>query len=271
MEVTQISKKEFDLFKKYIYDNTGIRLADHKATLLKTRLSKRLRELNLNSFEEYYEYLGSNQAEYIKFVNAISTNVTSFFREARQWEFLTKEIQDIKDRTVGKKLRVWSAACSTGEEPYTIGMFLKKEMEGFEDFDIKILASDISHEALTKAKKGIYQAKDINDLPKHHITNNFNRIGKTDNYRIDDELADLVMFREFNLVYGDYSLFGKTQFDLIFCRNVMIYFDNDTKRDIVQNLAKKLKKGGYLFIGHSESLMTHEGLKYVVPSIYKKI
>ena len=271
MEVTQISKEEFELFKKYIYDNTGIRLADHKATLLKTRLNKRLRELNLNSFKEYYEYLGNNQQEYTKFVNAISTNVTSFFREARQWEFLSKEIENIKARAIGKKLRIWSAACSTGEEPYTIAMFLKKEIEEFNNYDIKILASDISHDALTKAKRGIYKGKDVGDLPKHHISNNFIKVGKTDEYRIDDELSDLVMFREFNLVYGDYSLFGKTQFDLIFCRNVMIYFDNDTKKAIVQNLAKKLKKGGYLFIGHSESLMAHEGLKYVVPSIYKKI
>lgn len=271
MKVAQLSQKEFDLFKKYIYDNTGIKLADHKATLLKTRLNKRLRELNLNSFKEYYTYLDTNQDEYISFVNAISTNVTSFFREERQWEFLTKEINNIKAKLRDKKLRVWSAACSTGEEPYTIGMFLKERMVDFESYDIKILATDISHEALTKAKAGIFSGKNINDLPKHHINNNFTRVGKTDSCKINNDLSDLVMFREFNLVYGDYSIFGKTQFDMIFCRNVMIYFDNDTKKNIVQNLAKKLKKGGYLFIGHSESLISHEGLKYVIPSIYKKI
>mgnify|MGYP003957261027 CR=1 FL=1 len=143
MEVTQISREEFELLKKYIYDNTGIRLADHKATLLKTRLNKRLRELNLNSFKEYYEYLGNNQQEYTKFVNAISTNVTSFFREARQWEFLSKEIENIKARAIGKKLRIWSAACSTGEEPYTIAMFLKKEIKEFSGTELYLASITI--------------------------------------------------------------------------------------------------------------------------------
>ena len=144
MEVTQLSQKEFDLFKKYIYDNTGIRLAEHKATLLKTRLNKRLRDLKLDSFKDYYTYLDNNQEEYISFVNAISTNVTSFFREERQWEFLAKEIDNITAKLRDKKLRIWSAACSTGEEPYTIGMFLKEQMDDFEKFDIKIPDEDLN-------------------------------------------------------------------------------------------------------------------------------
>ena len=269
MEI-EISNREFNLLKNYIYDKTGINLMEHKVTLLKTRLNKRLRELKLNSFKEYYEFLIHDEDEQTKFINAISTNVTSFFREEKQWVFLKKEIQNIKARS-GGKLRIWSSASSTGEEPYTIGMFLKEELSDFARFDIKILASDISHDALLKAKKGIYNKKNIEDLPKHHIVKNFSRIGKTDNYKINDELSNLIMFREFNLVYGNYSLFGKTQFDMVFCRNVMIYFDNDTKAKIVENLTKRLKSGGYFFIGHSESLMTHKGLKYVMPSIYKKI
>ena len=267
----EISKREFKLLKDYIYDKTGINLNEQKVTLLKTRLNKRLRELKLNSFKEYYEFLKNDEDEQTKFINAISTNVTSFFREERQWEFLEKDMVNIKAKLINKKLRIWSAACSTGEEPYTIVMFLKEQLERFESFDIKILASDISHDALTKAKKGIFSGKNIDDLPKHHIHNNFNRIGKTDSYQIDKELSDLIMFREFNLVYGNYSLFGNTKFDMIFCRNVMIYFDNETKEKIVQNLANRLKKGGYFFLGHSESLMSHKGLKYVMPSIYKKI
>ena len=269
MEI-EISKREFNLFKDYIYDKTGINLLDHKVTLLKTRLNKRLRELKLNSFKDYYEFLIKDEDEQTKFINAISTNVTSFFREERQWEFLRKEIHNIKAKS-GDKLRIWSSATSTGEEPYTIGMFLKEELSDFSKFDIKILATDISHDALIKAKRGIYNGKNIEDLPKHHIVKNFSRIQKSDNYEINSDIKDLVMFREFNLVYGNYSLFGKTQFDMIFCRNVMIYFDNETKAKIVENLTKRLKSGGYFFIGHSESLRNPSGLKYVMPSIYKKI
>ena len=224
----------------------------------------------MNSFKEYYEFLLDNEEENKQFINAISTNVTSFFREERQWKFLKKELQNIKKRA-GGKLRIWSSASSTGEEPYTIGMFLKEELSDFSRYDIKILASDISHDALKKGKRGVYSGKNIEDLPKHHIHKNFSRIGKTNDYEINSEMKDLVMFREFNLVYGNYLLFGNLQFDLIFCRNVMIYFDNETKIKIVQNLAKRLKSGGYFFIGHSESLMSHVGLQYIMPSIYKKI
>jgi chemotaxis protein methyltransferase CheR len=265
-----ISKSEFKLLKEYIYNRTGITLSEQKVSLLKSRLSKRLRALNLKSFQEYYDFLIKNEAEYTDFVNAVSTNVTSFFREEKQWDFLSKVIRTMTNDLRGK-LRIWSSASSTGEEPYTIGMFLKESLKDFNQCNIKILATDISHDALTKAKNGIYQDKMIGNLKKHHVVNNFTRIGKTDQYVINKEIKDLVMFREFNLVYGDFSIFGKTQFDLIFCRNVMIYFDTETKVKIVNNLSKQLKKGGYFFLGHSESLMNHPGLKYVMPSIYQKI
>jgi chemotaxis protein methyltransferase CheR len=151
-----------------------------------------------------------------------------------------------------------------------MGMFLKEELKNFDSCDIKILATDISHDALIKAKQGIYQEKVISNLTKHHIADNFSRIGKSSQYAINDDIKKLVMFREFNLVYGNYSLFGQAKFDMIFCRNVMIYFDNKTKTNIVNNLSAQLKKGGYFFLGHSESLMNHPGLKYVMPSIYQK-
>jgi chemotaxis protein methyltransferase CheR len=266
----ELSKSEFKLLKEFVYNRTGINLSDQKISLVKSRLNKRLRALNLKSFKAYYEFLLKNEDEYTDFVNAISTNVTSFFREERQWDFLSNVINSIKTQNNGK-LRIWSSASSTGEEPYTIGMFLKETLKDFSQCDIKILATDISHDALTKAKKGIYNQKMIGNLKKHHISNNFTRIGKTDQYVINNELKNLVMFREFNLVYGDFSIFGRKEFDLIFCRNVMIYFDTQTKVNIVNNLVKQLKKGGYFFLGHSESLMNHPGLKYVMPSIYQKI
>lgn len=265
----KISNKEFSLLKNYIYDKTGINLSENKISLLKTRLNKRLKALNLNSFKEYYEFLIKNEEEYTDLVNAISTNVTSFFREPRQWEFLRREIHNIKARNNGK-LRIWSSASSTGEEPYTIGMFLKDELKDFDNIDIKILATDISHDALKKAIKGVYSSKTIGGLQKHYIFKNFTRIGKTDEYKVNNDLKNLVTFREFNLVYGNYSIFKETKFDMIFCRNVMIYFDNETKLRIVENLTRRLKKGGYFFLGHSESLMNHTSLEYIMPSIYKK-
>lgn len=271
MERIEISLKDFILISKYIYDNTGIVLAQHKITLVKTRLQKRLFELNISSFNDYYEYLCSHNQEYKHLVNEISTNVTSFFREESQWEFLKYEMSNIRKKLKDNKLRIWSAACSTGEEPYTVAMFLKEELTNFYDFDIKILATDISHSVLSKASKGIYSHESITDLPKHRVFGNFTKLGRGSTYQINDELSKLIMFREFNLVYGDYSLFKSVKFDIIFIRNVMIYFDNDTNKNVIQNLVKKLNKGGYLFIGHSESLLSHDGLNYIAPSIYKKI
>ncbi|NQY93813.1 MAG: protein-glutamate O-methyltransferase CheR [Campylobacteraceae bacterium] len=270
MESTEISLKDFILISKYIYDNTGIVLAQHKITLVKTRLQKRLYELKITSFNEYYEYLCTHNQEYKHLVNEISTNVTSFFREESQWQFLKYEMSNIRNKLKDNKLRIWSAACSTGEEPYTVAMFLKEELLNFYEFDIKILATDISHNVLSKASKGIYSQESITDLPKHQVFSNFTRLGKGAEYRINDELSELIMFREFNLVYGDYSLFRSVKFDIIFIRNVMIYFDKNTNKNVIQNLVKQLNKGGYLFIGHSESLLSHEGLNYIAPSIYRK-
>lgn len=265
-----ISQKEFELLKNYVYDHTGINLSDQKIGLIKTRLHKRVKALNLSSFKEYYEYLKTNEDEYTDLVNAISTNVTSFFREPRQWDFLRKEIRNIKEQN-GGKLRIWSSASSTGEEPYTITMFLKEQLIDFDRADIKILATDISHDALKKAMKGVYTAKAIDGLQKSYLVKNFSRDKKTDLYTINNELKKLILFREFNLVYGNYSIFGNTKFDIIFCRNVMIYFDTETKNKIIHNLVSKLRKGGYILVGHSENLMNYKGVEYVMPTVYRKI
>lgn len=269
MEI-EITNKEFNLLKSYVYDHTGINLSDQKVNLLKTRLNKRLRALKLNTFKEYYEFLIKNEAEYEDFVNAISTNVTSFFREPRQWEFLKKEINNIQAKN-GGKLRIWSSASSTGEEPYTIGIFLKEELKNFENANIKILATDISHDALTKAIKGVFSQKSIAGLERQFVLKNFTRVDKSDSYRINEDIKKLILFREFNLVYGNYSLFKEGTFDIVFCRNVMIYFDNETKNRIIHNLVRTLKKGGYILLGHSENLMNYKGVEYVMPTVYRKI
>ncbi len=263
-----ISVEEFNLFKEYIYDNIGISLSDQKITLLRTRLNKRLRELNFTNFTEYYEYVKITPTEHTALVSAISTNVTYFFREENHWKFLDKHLDSIIKDT--KKLRIWSSACSTGEEPYTIGMYLKEYFNSLAGYDMKILATDISHEAIKKAQKAQYSNEQVYDLPNHHISNNFINIQDTNYHEVNTELKKLVMFRTFNLVYGNYNIFKKSKFNIIFCRNVLIYFDEETKEKVASNLANQLEVGGYLFIGHSESLMTHKNLKYIAPSIYQK-
>jgi len=263
-----ISIEEFNLFKEYIYDNIGISLSEQKITLLRTRLNKRLRELCFTSFTEYYEHIKITPDEHAVLISAISTNVTYFFREKSHWKFLDKNLDKIIKNT--KKLRIWSSACSTGEEPYSIGMYLKEYFHSLLGYDIKILATDISHEAIGKAQKGQYIKEQIDDLPAHHISNNFTKNRDKSLFEINLELKKLVMFRTFNLVYGNYNIFKNSKFHIIFCRNVLIYFDEETKEKVANNLANQLEVGGYLFIGHSESLMAHKNLKYIAPSIYQK-
>lgn len=273
----EMSDSEFKNLSQLVYDQVGIHLADHKKMLVKGRLSKRLRELGFSSFNQYYQFLknDTNGEELIMFINAISTNVTSFFREPSQWDFLEKEIKQMEAKGI-RKLRIWSAACSSGQEPYTIAIFLNSLLKNPKEWDIKILATDISEDILKQAMRGQYSLKDVTGVPKNMLNKYFNRVqvntnaGPKEFYEIKDSLKNLILFRSFNLVYGNYNMIPK-KFDMIFCRNVMIYFDNETKAKVVANLTSKIHKGGNFFIGHSESLinMKDVSLKLAKPSIYK--
>jgi chemotaxis protein methyltransferase CheR len=270
----EITRREFNLFRDYVYKKVGISLADHKITLVQGRLSKRLRQLGLKSYEEYYNYMVSDNSgeEALEFINAISTNVTQFFRESGQWEYLTEHINEILSVKKDKKLRVWSAACSSGEEPYSIMMFLKEQIHEFSTWDIAILATDISKKVLTKAMRGLYDEKDIQGIPRHTLLTNFSKI-KGENgflYQINDDIKKHITFRMFNLVYDSFSFFSN-HFDIIFCRNVMIYFDPPTQQKLISNYHKILVNGGLLFVGHSESLTRNKDeFKLLRPSIYQK-
>lgn len=276
----EISKQEFELIAKFVYEQVGIHLSEQKINLVKGRLSKRLRNFGFNTFTEYYEYLISDESgeELLMLTNEISTNVTSFFREPSQWEYLEKELKNIEISSTNKKIRVWSAACSSGQEPYTIVMFLLNNLKNPSLWDIKILATDISEEILLKAAKAAYSEEDIKGLPKNMISRYFDKVKKEIKgqtiieYKIKDSLKSMVTFRKFNLVHGNYKIIKDETFDLIFCRNVMIYFDAITKKNVVLNLINKIKKKGHFFIGHSESLVTmnKNDIKLQAPSIYKK-
>jgi chemotaxis protein methyltransferase CheR len=273
----EISQAEFDTLRNYIKSNVGISLSDQKASMVRGRLSKRVNQLGLESFSEYYDYLVRDVSgeELTLFINAISTNVTSFFRSPSHWEFLKDYLKVLAEKKKGKKrLRIWSAACSSGEEPYTIAMSLKDNMRDFAEWDIKILATDISQKVLTKAIKAEYSQKDTIGLSGYTLTNHFEKFKTNDGeiaYRVKDELRNLIMFRTFNLVTEPFTIF-KNKFDIIFCRNVMIYFDPPTRKALVDRYAGLLEVGSLLFIGDSEALTENKhNFALMKSSIYRKI
>jgi len=270
----ELKPEEFTLFRKYIYEKVGISLSEQKATLVKGRLTKRLRALNLKSFRDYYDYLVNDLSgdELSFFVSAISTNVTSFFRESAQWKWLEGYMPQFLASKRDKKIRIWSAGCSSGEEPYTILMFLQSHLPDFENWDIKILATDISSKVLTKAIAGNYEAKQVELLPQEAVLRAFNKV-KINNiiqYHVKPFLKDKVKFRIYNLITDPF--FFKNNFDMIFCRNVMIYFDDANRQELISKYITLLPKGAPLFLGSSESLTSHrDKLKLLGSSIYQRL
>lgn len=269
----ELKPEEFRLFRTYIYEKVGISLGQEKSALVKSRLGKRLHTLNMQSFKEYYNYLVHDETgeELLFFVSAISTNVTSFFREEAQWRWLQGYLSELIATKKEKKIRIWSAGCSSGEEPYTILMFLQNHLKDFESWDIKILATDISSKVLSQAVLGHYDSKQVEQLPKNIVMQSFEKIQSNNEikYQIKPFLKDKVIFRLYNLVTD--AFFFKNKFDMIFCRNVMIYFDDTTRNELVGKFAQLLPKGSPLFLGSSESLMGHkEKLALLGSSIYQK-
>lgn len=273
MKALKLQKSEFNFLKEFIYKNIGISLSEQKIYLVQGRLNKRLKQLHLNSFEKYCDLLRNDRdGEELTFLSTlISTNVTSFFREPSQWRFLESNIESILNKA-GGRLRVWSAASSTGEEPYSISMFIK-EHEKNSNVDVKILATDISTKVLKQAQSGRYKSKALASLDRNIHTKYFSKVAnELDTYSISHNVKKDVTFRMFNLVTGDYNIFAGKKFDMIFCRNVMIYFDKTTQNTLVEKFHTLLKPGGYLFIGSSEALTDiKKGFKLVNASIYQKV
>ncbi|WP_263833920.1 CheR family methyltransferase [Sulfurospirillum oryzae] len=274
MQRLVLRRKEFSLFQAFIYKNIGISLGDHKIYLVQARLAKRVKQLGLESFGEYYDFLVADrkggELEYLS--SLISTNVTSFFREHKQWEFLKSHLASILERS-GGRLRIWSAACSSGEEPYSIAMFLAEHLPNMTQYDIKILATDVSPKVLKIAMSGMYSQKACMSLSDEYLRKYFSPVLVENEayYQISDMLKKQIIFREFNLVTGDYDLFAQKAFDIIFCRNVMIYFDRPTQNKLVDRFHAILAKEGHLFIGSSEALTDmKKEFKSKSASIYQK-
>lgn len=269
--VHSITAEEFQRFRALIYDESGISLGEGKESFLASRLSKRLHDLDLATFSEYYAAVIEDAAreEFTLLLDLISTNKTDFFREPKHFDFLREQI--LPELDSAKRIRIWSSACSTGEEPYTIAMTLYEALQSAEQWDMKILASDLSTRVLAKAASGLYNEDRFRDVPPDVMKRHFLR-GRGEQagvFKVKPHLADAITFRRINLMDDRFPI--KNPLDLIFCRNVMIYFDRPTQETLVNKFHRYLKPGGYLFIGHSESLqwVTHP-FKPLAPTIYQK-
>ncbi|MCX7679724.1 MAG: protein-glutamate O-methyltransferase CheR [Spirochaetes bacterium] len=264
---------EFEYFRNIVYRESGIRLTELKKALVQARLTKRLRQLKINSFTEYCDYVKHNYYNEIEnLINCITTNKTDFFREARHFEFIKQYLIPQWCEKKKRRIRIWSAGCSTGEEPYSIAIILREHFQPIDVSDVKILATDIDTEVIEKGKRGIYSADAVADVPRELATKYFLK-GKGTNeglFKIKDIVKNMVYFRKLNLLDEKYPMKGK--FDLIFCRNVIIYFDRETQRMVFDKFYEYIENDGFLFVGHSETLtgLTSK-FALVTNSIYRKV
>lgn len=246
--------EDFNVLRKLSNAHSGIIVPDDKFDMFYSRLARRIRELKLRDFKSYCQYLDTHpEQEFTKFINAITTNLTAFFRENHHFEYLQKTVlpELLQRNAASRRIRVWSAGCSTGEEAYSIAMTLLENLPG--SWDMKILATDLDTNVLAAAASGVYAVERIDGLPERRVKRWFLRGTGThkNQVRVKPELQRMVSFKQLNLM-GDWPMQGL--FDVIFCRNVLIYFDRETKQRLAARYAGLLRDGSCLFIGHSESL-----------------
>jgi chemotaxis protein methyltransferase CheR len=247
----------FQKYASFIYDTFGIHINQSKKDVLEIKLRKLMSKHNIDSYDQYFNILtGIRNSEFLtEFANEITVNKTDFFREINHFNFITDNLNSIIEanpRIIRKKeIRVWSAGCSTGKEPYTIAMILKEKLP--DNINVRILATDISTKVLAKALHGVYPLDVKAEISSYYLAKYFSR--EEIQYRVCDDIKDLVTFRSFNLM-NTFSF--RNNFDIIFCRNVMIYFDNAVQQDLIDKFYDVLAPGGLLFIGHSESLQVRD-------------
>jgi chemotaxis protein methyltransferase CheR len=267
-----ITDKEFAQLSKFIKEHYGINLKEEKKMLVIGRLHNVLAEQNFESFSQYYQYIISDRSGKAvnTLVNKITTNHTYFMREKNHFDYLREKVLPYLMHTVKEKdLRVWCAGCSSGEEAYTLAMILD-EFSRQEKlwWDKKILATDISDKVLNVAGSGIYPKEQILILPEGWKRDYLKKYDEN-NFIFIDKIKNEIIYRKFNLMESVFPF--KKRFHVIFCRNVMIYFDSNTKSELIHKFYNSMEYGGYLFIGHSESLNGETmGFKYIMPSVYRK-
>jgi chemotaxis protein methyltransferase CheR len=270
-----LTDKEYQLVRDLIYQRFGINLGDQKRSLVIGRLNKVLKQLGFDDFSGYYDYVISDTTgeALTTLVNRISTNHTFFYREADHFQYFSEKVlpEIVEKLKVQKRcdLRIWCPGCSSGEEPYTLAMLVAEYFGNqLALWDTGVLATDISLRVLEKAKAGIYTESNINNLPSGLRRKYFQQVSN-DEWEISDKIKDMVLIRRLNLIRQSFPF--KKQYQVIFCRNVMIYFDQPTRNTLVSQFHRYLEPGGYLFIGHSESLgRDNPYFNYIKPAIYRK-
>lgn len=271
-----LSDRDFNRLSNFIMQEYGIKMPPVKKVLLQSRLQRRLKALNFISFKDYVDYVFSpqgQQEEVIHMMDVVSTNKTDFFREPVHFEYLANHVlPQLLTKSTDCHLKLWSAGCSSGEEPYTIAIILSEFAKKNRNIDFSILATDISTRMLKIAVEAIYDEHKIQVIPeelkKKYFLRSKNRQEKK--VRIIPELRNKITFRRLNLISDRYQLFEK--YDIIFCRNVLIYFEREIQYEILQRLCLYLKTNGYLFLGHSESIIGFNlPLKTIMPTVFIKI
>jgi chemotaxis protein methyltransferase CheR len=265
-----LKPKHFRAIQRLAYRVAGIELHPGKEELVKARLMKRLRALRMPGFEPYFKYLERDATgrELAQVIDVLTTNKTYFFREAEHFECLKRSVLPALR---GREIRIWSAGCSSGEEAYSLAMALMDAVPDRTGRDIRILATDISQRMLDRARAGVFGREQVQTLPLPVTARYFDCVsdGRTHQYRVRPEVRSLVHFARLNLMDA-WPMSGK--FDVIFCRNVMIYFDRKTQRDLVQRFHSILQPDGHLFVGLSESLASIAQIyRYVQPAVYRRI
>jgi len=274
--IKELSDSDFRKLSDFIYTNYGIKMPPTKKGMLQARLQTRLRENNMSSFKEYCDFvfsLKNGDSEVIHMIDVVSTNKTDFYREAAHFDFMLSEIlPEFHTSSPGEILKVWSSACSSGEEVYTVGMVINEYLEGKKHFDYSILGTDISTRILNKAANAVYNEERVSNIPlalkKKYLLRSKDR--ENPSVKVIPEIRQKTSFLRLNLMDMEYHAIPKNQ-DVIFCRNVLIYFDRPTQENVINKLCSRLKPGGYFFLGHSESITGIDvPLKQIKPTIFKK-
>ena len=267
----ELADGEYEFLRTFVYDHSGISLGEEKRQLLYSRLSKRLRKLSLSGFKEYCQLLkAGDKDEVLYFTNAITTNLTSFFRESHHFDYLANTVLPdlMKLKSDSRKIRIWSAGCSTGEEPYSIAMTVKKVVPA--SWDVKILATDLDSNVVATGHAGVYDLERVEGMDKALLKKWFKKGSGVNKGKaiVNEELKSIVSFRQLNLM-KDWPMKGLM--DIIFCRNVVIYFDRPTQSVLFNRYAKVMHPDGRLFVGHSESLLkVTDQFDLIGNTVYKK-
>lgn len=265
-----MSESDFAFLQAKAYRLTGISVSDHKREMIYSRIVRRVRALKLDSFASYCQLIDApDSPEILPFINAITTNLTAFFRESHHFDILRETIfpDIIVNNQSSARVRIWSAGCSSGEEAYSIAMLLDDCMGEYRHWDMKVLATDLDTQMLSNARRGLYDQNAVSQIPQSYL--HFFQNAGLDSFNVADRLRRYIQFNRLNLL-ANWPM--QRKFDVIFCRNVLIYFDKHTQIKLISRFSDQLRPGGYLILGHAESVgNTVEGLVSIGRTAYQKV